>query len=76
MEKLKTAHLSPLYEVFETPDCIILVLELAKQGDLVEFLINDDTVVTEQLIKHIFEKILENLSALHKAGFIHRDIKP
>lgn len=43
---------------------------------MLNFLLKDETLISDKLLKQIFERILENIAALHAAGFIHRDIKP
>ena len=54
-------------------DIQVGVMELANEGDLLDFM---QTNPTKQEIKIVFLAILSGLKFMHKNGFIHRDLKP
>lgn len=61
-------------DIFETPSRIYMVLELADNGDLLEF-INSKSYKSEEQIKLHFQQIVSGLSACHKQLIVHRDLK-
>lgn len=76
LERLRKFHISPLIGIYETEDCVILVLLKAEAGNMLNYLCKHRQDYNGEFIKKIMAKILENLHELHSAGFIHRDIKP
>lgn len=76
LHHLKPYHISPLIEVFETIDAVVLVQHKADAGDMMNFLKKQSHCYGEELIKGIIFKILEKVAVLHMIGYIHRDLKP
>lgn len=76
LEKLRKYKLSPLIGVYETNNEIIIVMQKAEAGNMMDYLQLHAEDYSEELIKKIIFKVLQNLKELHSAGFIHRDIKP
>jgi len=64
-----------LYDVFETPDELQLVLELVKGGELFEHLVNDGNYSEFTAAKYI-KGIASAMEYLHSLGIVHRDLKP
>ena len=54
---------------------IVLIIELAEEGDLFEFINNIDSIRESKLLR-LFYKIVIGVHFIHLNGFIHRDIKP
>ena len=52
-----------------------IIFELAKNGDVIEFIKKKELVLTERQCKFIFAKILSIVKALHKNDICHRDLK-
>lgn len=70
-----TKHIVKLYEVYETPSDMILVLEMAQGGEL-QRVIDDEEQVQEPVVKRYIRQILDGLIYLHDNQIVHLDIKP
>jgi len=63
------------YEVFESEDYIMIVMEYLAGGMLYD-VIADKGTLTEQEASTVMLEILEGVEYLHKEGIVHRDLKP
>lgn len=65
-------------EVFENDEYYYCVMEKAAGGSLLDCLLtrHRDGVVPESEMKQVMREIIEAVSHVHKAGMLHRDIKP
>eukprot|EP00903_Cladosiphon_okamuranus_P019693 g18097.t1 len=68
-------HVVRLYEVYETPDNVYIVLENCPCGDLEKMLYLRGRL-TEIEAKRVTMQLLEGLRYLHSKGIVHCDIKP
>ncbi|KAI0698588.1 AGC/NDR protein kinase [Cytidiella melzeri] len=64
-----------LYYSFQDPAYLYLIMEFLPGGDLMTMLIKYDTFSEDVSRFYIAECVLA-IEAVHKLGFIHRDIKP
>lgn len=64
-----------LYYSFQDADYLYLIMEFLPGGDLMTMLIKYDTFSEDVTRFYIAECVL-SIEAIHKLGFIHRDIKP
>ncbi|KAH9899856.1 kinase-like protein [Cubamyces lactineus] len=64
-----------LYYSFQDPQYLYLIMEFLPGGDLMTMLIKYDTFSEDVTRFYIAECVLA-IEAVHKLGFIHRDIKP
>ncbi|RKP11829.1 Serine/threonine-protein kinase CBK1 [Piptocephalis cylindrospora] len=64
-----------LYYSFQDPNYLYLIMEFLPGGDLMTMLIKYDTFSDDVTRFYIAECVLA-IEAIHKLGFIHRDIKP
>lgn len=62
-------------EVFETPNEVILILELVSGGELFEYLDAHDYLEEREAAQFVFQ-ILRALAHCHKKNVAHLDIKP
>lgn len=70
-----TKHIVKLYQVFETQNEMILILEMAKGGEL-QRVLDDEETIDELNVKRMVRQILEGLVHLHDNEIAHLDIKP
>lgn len=64
-----------LYYSFQDAEYLYLIMEFLPGGDLMTMLIKYDTFSEDVTRFYIAECVL-SIEAIHKLGFIHRDIKP
>eukprot|EP00322_Chrysochromulina_rotalis_P022885 CAMPEP_0115855400 /NCGR_PEP_ID=MMETSP0287-20121206/14522_1 /TAXON_ID=412157 /ORGANISM="Chrysochromulina rotalis, Strain UIO044" /LENGTH=634 /DNA_ID=CAMNT_0003309551 /DNA_START=68 /DNA_END=1972 /DNA_ORIENTATION=- len=77
LEILKMVHhryILNCHELFETPQCIWVIMELIRGGELLEVLI-DGGVYTERDASRAMKQAFLSLSYLHSQGIVHRDLK-
>ncbi|CAH8861922.1 unnamed protein product [Trichobilharzia szidati] len=73
--KLDHKNLVRLKEVFETPNSLYLVIELADGGELFQRL-TKFPVYNEKTILVYFRQMINGIKYLHEYGIIHRNLKP
>jgi len=67
-------HVCRIYDVFEDPAKIYIVLEMCKGGELSDFSLED--AVTRELDSHVvMQQVMMAVCHIHKKGICHRDIK-
>ncbi|KAF8655258.1 hypothetical protein AX16_003160 [Volvariella volvacea WC 439] len=64
-----------LYYSFQDPSFLYLIMEFLPGGDLMTMLIKYDTF-SEDVTRFYMAECVLAIEAVHKLGFIHRDIKP
>jgi hypothetical protein len=75
MKRLHHPNVVALYETFESPSIIWLVLEYVDGGDLNQLSKNYRSKFTERLTAVVMKNILVGLYYIHSMGVIHRDLK-
>lgn len=75
MQNLQHPQLVGLLDTFETSTSYILVLEMANQGRLLDYIVQWGNL-TEGKIKLYLREILEAVHYLHNCRIVHLDLKP
>lgn len=74
-QRLVNNHIIRLYEIYQSPEKLYLVLERAPCGSLEEFLYVRGRM-SELGAKRVTRQLLDGLAYLHKVGVVHCDLKP
>lgn len=77
LEILKTVHhryILNCHEIFETPQCIWVVMEIIRGGELLEVL-SEGGVYEEADAARAMKQAFLAISYLHSQGVVHRDLK-
>lgn len=75
LRQLIHPNIISLFDEFEDDDCHYIVMELAKDGDLLQFLRRQDGPLPERVARGIFSQIVSAVDYAHGRRFIHRDLK-
>jgi WD40 repeat protein/serine/threonine protein kinase len=73
--RLEHPHIVPLYDFWRDPDGAYLVMRWIRSGSLRQLLRRDGALGAEATAR-ILDQIASALSVAHRAGVVHRDIKP
>ena len=74
MNLLHHKKLVQLFDVFETPKQMVIVIELATGGELFQKVIEEDTLTEKQVIGYI-RQILYGVHHMHRKEMAHLDLK-
>ncbi|KAG8442620.1 hypothetical protein GDO86_011416 [Hymenochirus boettgeri] len=75
LQSLQHPQLISLLDTFETSGSYVLVLEIADQGRLLDFVVRWGNL-TEEKITLYLKEVLEALQYLHNCRIVHLDLKP
>ncbi|XP_026012507.1 triple functional domain protein isoform X2 [Astatotilapia calliptera] len=75
LQRLQHPHIVTLIDTYETPSSYALVLEMADQGRLLDYIVSWGNL-TEEKVACYLGNVLEALHYLHNCRIAHLDIKP
>jgi serine/threonine protein kinase len=75
LKRVKHPRVVMLHELYESPKCMWLILELVEAGGLRSKLTTIKRKFPENLSAKLTRQILEGVQYLHSLGIVHRDIK-
>ncbi|EAN77913.1 serine/threonine protein kinase [Trypanosoma brucei brucei TREU927] len=74
-KRVSCPWITDLVVAFQDQDFLYIVTEYCSGGDLISWLIRYD-VFPEETARFYFVELVLALNALHKMGYVHRDVKP
>jgi len=75
MKKLQHKNIVQLFDIYETPTELFLVLEFIPGGELFDQIVERGSY-SESDAAALIRQILEGIDYMHKHGVVHRDLKP
>ena len=75
LKQARHPYIIQLYEIFETPKEIYLIMEYAVGGELFDY-ISERNRLEEWEARRFFRQIIEGIEYLHSLKIVHRDLKP
>lgn len=75
LSELRTEWVVTLHRTFQDQQNLYMVMEYLPGGDLMSHLVRLDSL-SEDTTRFYMAELIEAVHAVHRLGFIHRDIKP
>ncbi|KAM7372904.1 hypothetical protein PAMP_007797 [Pampus punctatissimus] len=75
LQRLQHPHIVTLIDTYETPSSYALVLEMADQGRLLDYIVSWGNLTEEKVARYLRD-VLEALHYLHNCRIVHLDVKP
>ena len=75
LKSIDSPWITKLYYSFQDEKYLYLVMDFCQGGDLMSYLIKEDTI-NEKKAKFYIAEIILCINEIHKMGCIHRDLKP
>lgn len=75
MHKIHHPNCAQLYEMFETPKKIYMILELLTGGELFDRIVQKGSF-SEREAANLTKDVVSAIQYLHSIGIVHRDLKP
>ena len=75
LKGLQHPNLCGLYETFDSPTTLWLIMELVGGGDL-RHAVSETEHFSESFVLNVARQVSAGLHYMHSSGVVHRDIKP
>jgi len=75
LTRIRHPYVIQLIEVFQSKECVYLVMELATGGELYERIKMKGHLTEKESIR-VLQMVLDGVTYLHSKGITHRDLKP
>lgn len=76
LKMLNHPHIIKIYDVFESSQSLIVLMELVQGGELFDYLVErPDRLLSEAEASHIIRQVTWAIAYMHQHGVMHRDIK-
>jgi calcium-dependent protein kinase len=76
LKKIDHPNVVRLYEIFETPEKLYLVMELCEGGEVFDRYLSNNGKADESTAKRIFRDVVNAIVYCHNHKICHRDLKP
>lgn len=74
LQKINHTNIIRVYEIIETDKLAYFMMELAQNGDLLDY-INARRTLPEAEAKYLFRQLVLGIQYLHRHNLVHRDLK-
>jgi calcium/calmodulin-dependent protein kinase I len=75
LKKMENPYIIKLYDIFDTPNSLYLVMELVTGGELFDRIVEREQY-SEANAKEVMKQLLTAIEYFHSLGIVHRDLKP
>jgi serine/threonine-protein kinase HSL1, negative regulator of Swe1 kinase len=75
MKLVNHPNIMGLYDVWDTPDAVYLILEYVQGGELFDYLCTNGHLQSEEALGY-FQQIISAIDYCHRFNIAHRDLKP
>jgi len=72
---MENPYIIKLYDIFDTPNSLYLVMELVTGGELFDRIVEREQY-SEANAKEVMKQLLIAIEYFHSLGIVHRDLKP
>ncbi|XP_028405474.1 myosin light chain kinase, smooth muscle-like [Dendronephthya gigantea] len=75
MNKIHHKRLVYLYDAYETPNNLIMIMELVSGGELFQKIVDEDNLNEPNCARYLIQ-VLQGIRHMHRKNIVHLDLKP